>query len=178
MGRIFGFFGFWLGIWRFSQTKGLVDSVWVLITQGLFSHVVLTSLFDLVSRILTNYWLRGCILARIDYTRNIIVYSQAIFHYTGAKQCHIMGGNHMGFCFVVSRFVCGSAFHLGTPRRRARVKVSSFDVRTTLSPRKPFGERLHVAKVYNYGSDFLIFDVCLGISSFLTQTDPPIPCMF
>ena len=94
----------------------------------------------------------------------------------GAKKSPNGGGNYMYLFFLnVSAFFSGSGLQIGKPRRPARVKVSSFDVRTTLGSRKRSGERLKGVKVDTHGSDFLIFDLCLEMSSFSHRTGPADP---
>ena len=97
------------------------------------------------------------------------------FQRTGAKKCQIMAGNYMRDSFVVSTFFLGSGLQTTKPRRPARVKVSSFDVRTTLRSRQRSGELLSAVKVDNHGSYFRIFDFRLEIYGCSHKTGPADP---
>ena len=63
-----------------------------------------------------------------------------------------------------SRKCSGSNHQIAKPRRPDRVKVSNFDMRAALGPRKSIGKRLCGTKVGHDDPEFSIFGGVLGLS--------------
>ena len=77
--------------------------------------------------------------------------------------------------WVGNRKCSGSDHQIAKPRRPDRVKVSSFDIRAALGPKKSIGKRLNEVKVGHDDLEFRIFDGFHEISDFIILMGLPIP---